>query len=501
MKGKFNKLTSVALISLLALAGCGGSKDDEDVIQVTFWHTFGKTIQDNLQKHIDNFEQLVYENEGVKVEVTQVYKGGYDDILSNVLQGFSAANVPTIAVAYPDHVADYLNLAAEDVVNFDTYINDPDVGFGTEKWLGDKYGLDDFIPAYIEEGQQFVQEGTYVIPLMKSTEVMFYNANLVEPLLTEIEALTEESDYYMDYTRATSGLTTQQYLSSISWDQLMQIGRYACAVDADGSYIWQSRPTTEKTIYPVYYDSDSNLFITKMMQRDIPYSSVDQTTGIGSIDFESGDARKAAEAMVKELKDAYDEGILTTKGAIGEYGSNYFVDEQALFSVASSGGTGYQLPTSDTFSVGVCSVPYDNNNPLYVCQGPSLCLLKNPGYSDSVNEARDLYAWKFIKYLTNDDINVELCTYGSEGYTPVRNSCYLTDEYLDYLEWGEEYADTAKVVVNDIGDHYFTSAVFPGSATLRDQVGGIITEVLLNHNSIEGAFDLAINQTKLDMQG
>ncbi|MCD8195411.1 MAG: hypothetical protein LUD22_03865 [Coprobacillus sp.] len=499
MKGKFNKITSVALISLLALAGCGGSKTDEDVIQVTFWHTFGKTIQDNLQKHIDNFEQLVLENEGVKVEITQVYKGGYDDILSNILQGFSAANVPTIAVAYPDHVADYLNMASDYVVNFDDYMYDSEVGFGAEKWLGDKYGIDDFVSAYIEEGQQFVQEGTYVVPLMKSTEVMFYNEDLVEPLLSEIESLDASSPYYMERTRVTTQLTTQQYLSSISWDELMTIGGYASAKDDDDNYIWTSHPSQD--IYPVYYDSDGNLFITKMFQNEIPYSSVDTQTGVGSIDFETGDARTAAEAMVQELKDVADKDILVTKGSTGEYGSNYFVDEQAIFSIASSGGTGYQLPTSDTFKVGVCSVPYDNDNPLYVCQGPSLCLLRNPGYSDEVNDQRDLYGWKFIKYLTNTDVNVELCTYGSEGYSPVRNSCYVTDDYLDYLEWGEEYADTAKVVAYDIGDNYFTSAVFPGSATLRDQVGGIITEVLLDHASISDAFDTAINQAKLDMQG
>ncbi|MCD8204409.1 MAG: extracellular solute-binding protein [Coprobacillus sp.] len=510
MKGKFKQISLVMVISLLAVTACDGSSDDskkddrgDPDVTVTFWHTFGKTIQDTLDRKIEDFEDLVWENEGLNVEIVQSYRGGYDDVLSNVLQGFSAGNVPTIAVAYPDHVADYLNMEenpGDYVVNLDKYINDSKVGFGKEKWLGDEYGIDDFISAYIEEGQQFVYEGTYLIPLMKSTEVMFYNIDIVEPLLQSMTSLSEDSEYHI----SLEGQTINQYLSSISWDELMKIGEYSIATDENGDYIWNDNNAPSKrndedtSFYPVFYDSDSNLFITKMLQNEIPYSSVNQETNVGSIDFETGDARTAAEAMVEELKDEYDAGVLTTKGCLGEYGSNYFIDEQAIFSIGSSGGTGYQLPSSDSFKVGVCSVPADNNNPLYVCQGPSLTVLRNPSLTDDENDMRNLYAWKFIKYLTNADVNVELCTYGSEGYSPVRESAYVTDEYQDYLLWGEEYADTARVVT-DLGNSYFTTAVFPGSATLRDQVGGIVTEVLLGHSEISSAFTNAINQTKLSM--
>ncbi len=494
-KSKTIALTAVvALLGISALTGCG---EKSEGITVVFWHTFGKTIQDTLDRKIEEFEKLVLENDGVKVHIDHNYRGGYDDILSNITQGFGAGNVPTMAVAYPDHVADYINMQPSDgayVVNLDKYVYDSEIGFGKEKWLGDTVtGTDDFIPAYYEEGQSFVLEGTYTLPLMKSTEVMFYNMDIVDPLLDDMSELDETSEYYIPGIKERSD--NSKFLSSISWDELMIIGDYFLNE-------WQSsyKPTDLTNFYPVFYDSDGNLFITKMMQNEIPYSSVNYTTGKGTIDFETGEARTAAEEMVTKLNEYHEKGVLTTKGAIGEYGSNYFVDGKALFSIGSSGGTGYQLPTSDAFEVGVCMVPADNNNPLYVCQGPDLVMLRNPGLSDKENDERNLYAWKFMKYLTNPDVNVELCTYGSEGYSPVRQSAYTTDEYMEYLEWGEQYADTAKVVLNDIGTKYFTTAVFPGSATLRDQVGGIITNVLTgNEESVTSAFDVAINQSHLAM--
>ncbi|MCD8209413.1 MAG: extracellular solute-binding protein [Coprobacillus sp.] len=494
---KMNKVVLTALVALFGVSALSGCGQKDDGITVVFWHTFGKTIQDTLARKITEFEKLVLEHDGVKVHIDQNYRGGYDDILSQISQGWAAGNVPTMAVAYPDHVADYIDseeYSGQHVVNLDDYINDPEVGFGQEKWLGDTTtGTSDFIPAYFEEGQSFVVEGTYTLPLMKSTEVMFYNINVVDPLLDDMRQLEDTSEYYIPELSEESD--NNKLLSSISWDELMKIGDYFLN-EWESSY---KPDTIDDDFYPVFYDSDGNLFITKMMQNEIPYSSVNYVTNKGSIDFQTGDARIAAEAMVTSLSEYHDKGVLTTKGAIGEYGSNYFVDGKALFSIGSSGGTGYQLPSSNSFDVGVCAVPADNDNPLYVCQGPDLVLLRNPKLKDSENDERDLYAWKFMKYLTNPDVNVELCTYGSEGYSPVRQSAYTTDEYLEYLEEGEEYADTAKVVLNDIGTNYFTTAVFPGSATLRDQVGGIITEVLTGSASVTDAFETAISRSLLAM--
>ena len=64
-----------------------------------------------------------------------------------------------MTIAYPDTVADFLydkDIGTKYVVNFDNYINDPELTFGTDKYLGDKEGKDDIVKSYLEEGQQFV---------------------------------------------------------------------------------------------------------------------------------------------------------------------------------------------------------------------------------------------------------------------------------------------------------------------------------------------------------
>ena len=109
------------------------------------------------------------------------------------------------------------------------------------------------------------------------------------------------------------------------------------------------------------------------------------------------------------------------------------------------------------------------------------------------------YAWKFMKYLTSTQNNVDLCIYGSQGYVPVRKSSYDTEDYLEYMEEGEIYADSARVVKEDINGRYLSTAVFKGSAVVRDEVGGIIARVLTGSRTVSGAFDYAIQQSKLAM--
>ncbi len=489
MKINLKNLSALALVALTTLAGCGGDNSTSEStsdggttksVTVTMWHTFGQGIVDTLEDLIDEFEALVLENEGVEVTINLTYKGSYDDIEYNIEQGFAAGNIPTIAVAYADHVANYLEAETtegEYVVNLQDYMDNAEYGLGTEEWLGDDLSLDetDFVESFLEEGRQFTREGTYILPFMKSSEVMFYNTEAVTALLDILNVSYSSLD---------------EYLNSLSWDEFMDLA------EAAQTYSSQILSTME---VPVFYDSDSNLFITKMFQNEIAYSSVDYETESGVIDFESGEARTQAEAMVTSLKEDFDKGLFTTKGVIGEYGSNYFTEGKTIFSIGSSGGAGYQIPSSSSFTVGVCMVPADNNNPVYVSQGPSLCLLRNPSLSDSVNDERVLYAWKFLKYITNADKNVQICVDGSQGYIPVRNSAYETSDYLAFLAEGEDYATTAKVLINDIAGSYLNCAVFKGSATLRDQVGALLTNVLNGSKSVTTAFDDAISTSKLSM--
>ena len=62
------------------------------------------------------------------------------------------------------------------------------------------------------------------------------------------------------------------------------------------------------------------------------------------------------------------------------------------------------------------------------------------------------------------------------------------------------FAKTGRLLTQVIGDSYFNTAVFPGSAELRDQSGGILTKVFSKEGAddafITTAFAEAINTAK-----
>ncbi len=487
MKKNVLKLAFTGLMALgmsSALAGCGSQFNG---LTITFWHTFGKTPADAIQAKADAFAKLVKNNEGVDVRVQFTYKGAYSDMVGLVTKSFASGETPTIAVAYPDHVADYF--AAETtpgqyVVDMSKLANDPSIGFGKESYLGDTKGADDFVQAFYEEGTSYSKEGLYSLPYMKSSEVMFYNKDLLRKAMIAID-----SDY-------TSDAQIEDYLSEISWDDFMDL----CQEIVDANDQGQIK---SDLLAPVFYDSDGNFIISKMFQNEIGYASVNDN-GKGIIDFngvasesftpttEQTENYNALIAMMEEMKAQYDNELFVTKGSYGEYGSNNFTAQKTIFSIGSSGGAGYNFPSTKTFEVGIVKVPASNDNPLYVSQGPSLCIFNSTA---SNNDELVKYAWKFLKYITNPDVNAELCVNGSEGYIPVRQSAYETKLFVDFMKNGENYAKTADTVIHGIDGNYFNAKVFQGSAALRDYIAGALADTLLGKKTAKQAIDNCISET------
>ena len=509
MKKNLLKLLVLSGASLLAVScgggGGGGNSESKEAntstssqgggsgnaVEITFWHTFGQTIQDNLNVQLKEFKRLVKQNDGVDVAVKLTPFSDYPTINNDISTALKTNNHPTIAVAYPDHVADYLlaegNTPGKYIVDFNTYINDAQVGLGKESWLGDRENdsIDDFIPAYLAGGSDFSREGQLCLPYMKSTEAMLYNYDAVEKVLAH---------YKPDFHGSKSEI--ENYMNNLDWDEFMNLCRQTA------TYKNEFNPDLKQV---AYYDSDSNLFISQLFQSGIPYSSIvtnEQGKKGGHIDFADGQARTNAENLVKNLKtnrDTLANGlrVLNTKGTEGNYGSNSFKNVESVFVVGSTGGSGYSL-TSD-FKIGVCKVPYvKGGQPLYVTQGPELCIFNNPSLSDTANKQRTLYAWKLIKFLTNPKNNCQICLQGSEGYLPVRKSAYSQDLYLDFLDTkseGEFQPYIAELVTNTINGRYFNTKCFAGSTDLRSACGSLLTDCLLANSvdDISAKFQTAID--------
>ena len=493
MKKRIGALLVLPLIAG-ALTGCNNGGSSSGGIKIKWWHTYGQTIVDGLKPKIKAFVKAVKENDGVDVSVEMTYQGSYDDIATKIANGYSVGNKPTIAVAYPDNVADYIEISksAGDnfVVNLEKYIDDPVVGFGKEAWLGDEYDETDFIEDFYAEGSRYSIKGTYSLPYMKSTEIMFYNLTLVRKIMAGVHKGGAGDFDGFDETIGSSDVKIKQFMSNLSWDRFMELNAF---IKTNMSKIGNNLEL------PAFYDSDGNLLISKIFQNKIGYASI-TSSGVGHIDFEDDPDRTALRTLLGDLGDYYKAGLFTTKGIKGTYGSDYFTGESCVFSIGSSGGSGYNFPQGASFDLGVCRVPHSNNNALYVTQGPTLAMFSDNGLSAERNEQTMLYAWKFMKYITNGQINAELCVNGSEGYVPVRTSAYETQFYQEFLaEEDDEYAKCARVVL-DINNNakYLVSPAFKGSAELRDQCGSLLTAAIkANKTEIDGLIQTAIDNAYL----
>ncbi len=493
---KANKLLLLASTILAAstLAGCGGGgSSDDGTIKITFDHTFGEGIEKGVQAQFAKFKSIVEAHDKVKLELIMPPAMTYKAIVDTVGMELTTGG-PTMTVAYPDHVASLQSregTAGRWIVDMDPYMKSSEVGLGKESWLGERPAWDesDIIPTYLKEGQEFARTGTYCLPFMKSTEILQYNADVV------LQALAKYSK-----TKDMTAVQKEAFLANMSFDEMMEIAQ----IIEDNKVDFHC-PDLENV---VFYDSDSNMAITQLIQNDLVYSDFKDGQPILGLDAsEASMSENVAEAKVllQKIRDWGKSGLLTTKAAYGNYSSTSFKSRKCIFIVGSSGGAGYSVPDEGDFNTGYARVPYfgsDALHPEYVSQGPSIAFLRDTSVSDEVNELRLKYAWKFYKYLIMPNTNVALTVNDSQGYVPIRKSAYATPTWGKIIspdtEAGEEityYTHTANVV-QSIDYHFYSTKVFKGSDKYRENVTTAVKDLIKTDDSIDDILATLVRETK-----
>lgn len=339
-------------------------------ITIEFWHVYGSEKETLLLNYISEFEEL-YPN----ITVNATSQGGYDDLRNKTILAISAGNTPTMLVAYPDHVAGYLN--GDAVIPLDDFIYDEDYGWGID--------IEDFIPSYIDENRQYQGGFMYSLPYSKSTEMMVFNKTYFEA-----NGITIPTDRPLSFTELEDFAST-----------MMGTGANQCE-------------------YLINYDSSANFFINNVRMWDGGYTN---TNGEILVDDEN------TVAMLEYVEDKFESKMIALPIAWDQqYGSNNFKAGDSCMTVGSTAGIGYNVPDPGTFEIGVAPIPqWDlENNPSAVQQGPNVAIM-----SDSTDAER-LAAWLFIKYITEAEQTAKWSML--TGYLPVRVSGYESDVYQEFLE-------------------------------------------------------------------
>ena len=399
----------------------------EGEITITFYHTMGESLRNVLDIYIEEFNKI-YPN--IKVVHEQV--GSYDDVRDQISTQISVGNQPNIAYCYPDHVALY-NMAGA-VTTLDPLIESTLTVTredGTTETIGfTEEQIADFIPGYYEEGRQFGNGLMYTLPFSKSTEVLYYNKT------------------FFDEHNLTVPTT---------WDELEAVCAAIKAIDP--------------TCIPLGYDSESNWFITMCEQYGSDYTSA---TGDHYL-FDNRTNRN----FVKEFREWYEKGYVTTQTLYGAYTSGLFIakgnETKSYMSIGSSAGANHQKPADSAFEVGIASIPQvDAANPKVISQGPSVCIFQK----EDPNEV--IASWLFVKFLTtNVDFQAEFSM--ASGYVPVLKSVAENPIYKAFTDKADGYeyvtALSAKVCLAQ-ANAYYTSPAFNGSSTAREQVGALLTKCI-----------------------
>lgn len=445
---------------------------------ITIWTTFNDTYQAIINNAIAELQEIE-----PNITVNNVkQQGSYDDLKKMCIDGAAVDNYPDLVAAYPDSVADFINYNI--ALDIDPYMNNSKYG-----WTEDDFN--DIPESYIEAGQKYSIPGTYSLPNAKSTEAMYYNQTVLVGL--DLSA----------YDSSINGgrPLNDAYLQSLTWEELFE--HLVPALDAYDQAQDSAHKIIDRTTFTdwawVGYDSDDNLFITLAEQYGYGYTSINQTTGKGILNFNNDDMK----GLMKKFKGYNDKHYFTTKGVINTNVNYRSTANAMLFSIGSTGGVKYQFSSDNPLNVGVAMIPQAAGRAKRVIsQGPDFAFL------DHQVDNRALATWLFYKLFTSTKYNTAWAT--TTGYSPIRYSVMETEDYLDYSNYLDKDDNTlARLTAFNasyaasILDYLFTSPVFKGSSTARQQVGTIYAACVSAgddlDNQINSIFQTAYDNTILKM--
>ncbi len=483
MKRKWMNLFFGAIASTLAIGGLASCKGNtvegageafqllgldslkgDQKVTATFWHSFGDKIEAQLEELVESFETEMTEA-GYNIDIELVNKGGgYDGLRSAVNMGTSSNTIPTMILGYPDHFADYIS--NDILLPLDDFINasNPEIA------MSDK---DDFIASYWAETQMTIkgETKTAAIPFNKSTEIMTYNSNMVDPILKELGIVENEGDLWAYPT----------------WDDVFKVSQYIQDHKDTLKYKYNGATyDVDKLMnYPVIIDSEANFFITTSRQwgGDGKYTRLN-ADGSGTIVAKNDSNKAVQEYFTDKAGVPMTEGGQTSGKRLFQipakenvaYGSNLLTGRRTFITIGSTAGI--KNNASNNYEVKATRIPqksYDKDaHQAVIQQGTNVAIL-----SKNSNNKTRLLAWMLIKYLTKAENTIKFSK--NTGYLPVRTSALNSDEYQNFLK--DEDNEFTGLVARAINaafsqkDYFFTDPAFIGSSMARDKAATLIQDI------------------------
>ncbi len=358
-------LTAVALFC----TGCSGTaKKEETPTTITVWHVYGGQTDSPLNDLIDAFNQTVGKEQRINVRVTSVSNTNtiHELVLAAANGEPGASELPDLFISYPKTV-----MALPD----DSILVDYRDYFSQEE-------LSAFLPAFLEEGT--VNDRLVVLPVAKSTEIMFINQTIFDRFSQATGVTIEDLD---------------------TWEGLYR----AAEIYAD----WTDDQTPD-----IPGDAKS------MFVHDYYFNYFQVGAQSLGEDFFRGDVLAFGPAF-QTAWEPWPGPLRAASGSSG-YATESIRTGDSIVSVASSASILYYsdvvtYPDNTSEDITIISRPcpvFENGEKLVMQRGAGFCTVRS-------TPERERAAVTFLKWLTEPEHNVEFVT--RTGYMPVTQAAFETE--------------------------------------------------------------------------
>ncbi len=412
------KLLYLLLIfTLLLTVSCSPANrpSKSSPVTVTMWHNFGGTMQQTMDTLVDEFNSTVGKDEGIIINVTAITSGselqaGLTSILNN---DPGAPEMPDICTAYPKDAIAFQEAGL--LIDFEKYFSEED--------------LSAYIPAFVDEGR--FNNGLYVFPISKSTEVLYMNQTLFDRFLAAtgesaeklktFEGIAQLSEaYYRWSDEQTPDIAGdgKQFFAADSWFNIAQVG----SRQLGGNILDKEALSLDTDTYKYIFDT---------------CLSPTLRAGFAFYDGYSSDLSKTGDIVCSTGSSA----------CILFYGDTIT----------------YSDNTIENVEINIYPYPiFEGGESCAIQRGSGLIIAKS-------EEKREYAAARFVKWLTSSDQNIRFIS--STGYLPVTRDAFET-KLPDIIPTLEDHRiQKILTTVCDMYDNYsfFTAPVFIGFDALAKE--------------------------------
>ena len=417
----------------------------EQPISITVWHYYNGHLKEKFDDLVVRFN----ETEGIKKGIV-VDAQSQGDVEQLAIAVFDAANgsigaleMPDIFASYPDNAFRVNQLLS--LVNFETYFTDQEMSSYRQEFL--------------EEGQFFGDDKTYILPIAKSTENLYVNKTIWD-------------DFSSKHGFKENDLQTWEGLYRVSKVYFEETGQAFFGIDANANFMLQAGMQLGRELFTYSEDGSVSFNMSKDVAKkiwDYFYRPYIQGYFVKTGRFSSDDART--------------ETVIAYTGSTA--GASYFP-------------THVTRDNNQAYAIEPLILPYpyfENGLPYAIQQGAGMCI-------SSSEYHREYAAAEFLKWFTDIDQNIEFSI--STGYFPVKNEAL--DEKLMLGELDQVQSSIPSLVASIQATQemfrtysFYNNKPFEGSFDMRNLLENhLFDRVKSNLNALKLISDAESREKRID---